>query len=137
MNKNDLLKSISEQNRILHKVSENNTHEIKSTSRLKTLSLTLKVEETRLPKPNGVMPIIKTLQNISEELYISTKELVNKDRYNLRRVTKEIQYYSLEMVELIQSYNNYIRFIMDNDMKIEKTIDEFTEEDIKEWSKPK
>ena len=106
MNKNDLLKSISEQNRILHKVSENNTHEIKSTSRLKTLSLTLKVEETRLPKPNGVMPIIKTLQNISEELYISTKELVNKDRYNLRRVTKEIQDYSLEMAELIQSYNN-------------------------------
>jgi len=135
MDKDKLIKSIEEQNRILHKVSENNTHEISSTGKLHTIILNLKVEESKIAKPNGLMPTIKRLQNISKELHDSTIDLVNKDRDNLRIVTKEIQDYSLEMIDLVQAYNNYISYIMENDMKCLKSIKEFTKHDIETWMK--
>lgn len=133
----NIKESIEIQNRILKKVSDNNNHEIGATSSLNTIIVGLAVEETKIPKPNGLLPMIKRLREINKELHDSTEELVNKDRGNLQKATKEIQEFALNTIDLMEAYSNYVKYMTKSDKIDLKDIKDFDKDDINKWKNSK
>jgi hypothetical protein len=90
MKDEEIIKELEIIEKWLHEVSENNDHEVRKTSSLKSLLFTLKIVGKDLP---AIKPICQELQNIINELHDSTNILVHEGRTELRQAFEVVKKY--------------------------------------------
>lgn len=76
---------------ILKDVSDTNNFVLRSSKHLELIIYTLKIEESKLPKPNGVESILGELKKIIIKINESVNTLVGEERKELRDIMAVLQ----------------------------------------------